>query len=266
MSIDELFAGMKATIDKYLESLDDITPLPSNLVSPATLPIRDIEYVSHVKFVGIAHLSQRSIHDTVQAIEDTAPVGVCFELCPYRYEDLKRAQEALSPHSASPETSEVVTAVDHLERRNTDVWLVDMNQEEIAARVLAFATLEEARAWKRIQHHLISREAMGLRLWEEGLTDEAMAVFQGDVGLMKEAFPTLWRVLIVERNVFMACSILSVVSHYLDSGLKEFTVVAVVGAAHVAGIQELLQHPTDALKALEGLGIGFRKPHRILKG
>ncbi len=263
MSIDELLAGMKATIDEYLESLDDATTMPSALVSPADFTIRDIDYAAHVEFVGIAHLSRRSIRDTLQAIEDRAPVGVCFELCPYRYESLKRTLEVLSPHSASPETSEVVTAVDHLYRGNTDVWLVDMNQEEIAARVLALASLEEARAWKRIQRHLVQREAMGLKLWEEGLTDEAMAVFQGDVGLMKEAFPTLWKVLIVERNVFMACSLLSVVAHYLDKGLKEFTIVVVVGAAHVAGIQQLLQHPTDAVKALEGLGIGFPKPYRI---
>lgn len=260
MSIDEVLAGVQAAIDEYLEGLDDATTMPSSMISPADVTIHDIDYVSHVDFVGIAHLSRRSIRDAVQAIQDTAPVGVCFELCPYRYEYLKRAWEAPLLPVASSETRVVDTAANCLDRGDTDVWLIDMNQEEIAARVLAFASLEEARAWKRIQEHLVQREAMGLRLWEEGLKDEAMEVFQGDVGLMKKAFPTLWRVLIVERNLFMACSVIAVISHYLERGLEEFKVVVVVGATHVAGIQQLLHHPKETVQALESLGIGFQKP------
>jgi pheromone shutdown protein TraB len=265
VSIDELFTGVKAIIDEYLESLVDSTVMQRSLASPSDLAIRDLDYGSYVDFVGVAHFSRRSIRDAVQAIKDTAPVGICLELCPYRYEYLKRTQEDPFTNAASPETSELVTAVDCLNGGKTDVWLVDMNQEEIAARVFALASLEEARAWKRIQQHLAQREAEGLMLWEEGLKEEAMEVFQGDVGLMRQAFPTLWKVVIVERNIFMACSVISVISHYLERGLTGFKVVLVVGAAHVEGIQQLLQQPTKAFQTLESLGIGFRKPYTLAR-
>ncbi len=263
VSIDQLFNGMRAIIDEYLESLYDSSSMQRSVVSHSDFVIPDIDFLMHMDFVGVAHFSKRSISDASQAIRDTEPVAICLELCPYRYEYLKRVQENPFTKAFSSEKSELVTAVDLLNGVEVDAWLVDMNQEEIAARVLALASLEEARAWKRIQNYLVKREKVGLMLWEEGLKDEAMKVFNGDVGLMRRNFPTLWKVLILERNIFMACGLIYLILHYLESGLKEFKIIFLVGAVHVEGIKQLLKQPKKAFQALENLGICFRKPYAI---
>lgn len=263
MSIDQLFNGLRVIIDEFLESLYDSSSMQKGVVSHPDFVIRDIDYLVHVDFVGVAHFSRRSINDALEAIRDTEPVGICLELCPYRYEYLKRVQEGPFAKAFSSGKNELVTVVDFLGGVEVDVWLVDMNQEEIAARILALASLNEARAWKRIQKHLVKREEVGLMLWEEGFKDEAMKVFNGDVGLMRRNFPTLWKVLILERNIFMACSLIYLILHYLESGLQEFKIILLVGAAHVEGIKQLLKQPKKAFQALESLGISFRKPYAV---
>jgi pheromone shutdown protein TraB len=265
VSIDQLFNGMKLIIDEYLESLYDSSSMQRSILSPSDFVIRDIDYLMHLNFVGVAHFSRRSISDALKAIKDTEPVGFCLELCPYRYEYLKRVQEDPFAKAFSSRKNELVTAIDLLGGLEMDVWLIDMNQEEIAARVLALASLEEAKAWKRIQKYLVKREEVGLMLWEEGLKDEAMKVFKGDVELMRRNFPTLWKVLILDRNIFMACGLIYLISHYLENDHQEFKITFMVGAAHVEGIKQLIKQPKKAFQALESLGISFRKPYSIKK-
>ena len=95
------------------------------------------------------------------------------------------------------------------------------------------------------------------------IRDRAMRVFDGDVELMRKKFPTLWKVLILERNVFMTCSLTYLISHYLERKVKEFKILVFVGAVHVEGIKQLLTQPKKAFQALESLGIGFTKPYKI---
>lgn len=263
MSLDELFEGLKKLVDEYLRSLNDSSITKRGLVSPAPFTIHDVDYLRFLDFVGTAHFSRRSISDALTAVRTTKPVGICLELCPFRYAYLKTVQEDPLKRGLSSLQNEFVATVDLLGDMEVEVWPIDMNQEEIAARILALASVEEARAWNRIQGHLSAMEEVGLRLWEEGLKDEATRVFDGDVELMRKAFPTLWKVLILERNVFMACRLIYLVSHYLDQGLTEFKILVFVGAAHVEGIKQLLQQPTRAFQALERLGIYFTQPHAV---
>lgn len=266
MSLDDLFEGVTKVVDAYLRSLDDSSLTQRGLVRPAPLVIHDVDYLRFTDFVGTAHFSRRSISDVLTAVRTTEPVGICLELCPFRYAYLRTVQEDPLKRGLSSLTSEFVAAVDLLGDMDVDVWLIDMNQEEIAARILALASVEEARAWNRIQGHLSAMEEVGLRLWEEGLKDEAIKVFDGDVELMRTAFPTLWKVLILERNVFMACRLIYLIVQYLERGLPEFKILVFVGAAHVEGIKQLLQQPTKAFHALERLGIYFTQPHAVQSG
>ena len=160
---------------------------------------------------------------------------------------------------------EFVAAVEALEKVSLDVWLIDMVQEEIMARVLAKASSEEAKAWQRLQRYVAQREAYGLRLWEEGLKDEAMHLFNGDIELMRKTFPTLWRVLILERNALMACRLVYLISQYLNKGLKDFKIVVFIGAAHVEGTRALLEKPRSAFQLLDQFGIAFSPPNMIIR-
>jgi hypothetical protein len=172
VSIDQLFNGMKLIIDEYLESLYDSSSMQRSILSPSDFVIRDIDYLMHLNFVGVAHFSRRSISDALKAIKDTEPVGFCLELCPYRYEYLKRVQEDPFAKAFSSRKNELVTAIDLLGGLEMDVWLIDMNQEEIAARVLALASLEEAKAWKRIcrvDEEELSNLVEGLNLGQKHL-------------------------------------------------------------------------------------------------
>jgi pheromone shutdown protein TraB len=263
VSLDDLLEGVTKVVDAYLRSLNDSSITQRGLVSPVPLVIHDVDYLRFTDFVGTAHFSRRSISDALTAVRTTEPIGICLELCPFRYEYLKTVQDNPLERGLSSLKSEFVATIELLGDKDVDVWLIDMNQEEVAARILALASVEEARAWNRIQGHLSAMEEVGLRLWEEGLKDEAITVFNGDVALMRKAFPTLWKVLILERNVFMACRLIYLIVQYLERGFTEFKILVFVGAAHVDGIKQLLTHPTKAFHALEHLGIYFTKPHAV---
>lgn len=232
-------------------------------VHPDAFAFSDADYPRYVEFVGTAHLSERSLREAVEAVRAIKPIAIALELCPYRYDYLRNLCRDCPIRMGCPQRCEFLAAVEELRSVDVDVWLIDMVQEEIAARVIAAASREEAKAWKRLQSQLATRELYGLRLWEEGLKDEAMRLFDGDLRLMREAFPTLWRVLILERNALMACRLIYIVSQYLEKIPGDFKVLVLTGAAHVEGLRELMARPREAFQLLGRFSIAFSQPHLI---
>jgi pheromone shutdown protein TraB len=62
------------------------------------------------------------------------------------------------------------------------------------------------------------------------------------IAVGRRYFPSVWRVLIDERNALMAARLAWISSKNLDEG-KNSSILTFIGAAHVEGIRELLQHP-----------------------
>ena len=265
--IDAFFDEVKQVVDDYLQNFFRDSSIQRTTVIPKDFALPEVDCLQHVEFVGSAHFSGRSASEVLQTISSIRPVGVCLELCPYRYEYILSMCDYCLEKNACSKKCEFIASVEALkkEKMSLDIWLIDMVQDEIMARVLAEASSEEAKAWQRLQKRVAQREAYGLRLWEEGLKDEAMHLFNGDLELMRKTFPTLWRVLILERNALMACRLVYLVSQYLNKGLKSFKIVVFIGAAHVEGIRMLLKRPQSAYQLLEQFSIAFSPPHIIRK-
>ncbi len=254
-------------IQRLIEGLVSGSIEDTSLKSPPThLPtLLDIDYYHHLELVGTAHLSARSLRDAIEAVGRAHPLGITLELCPFRYDVLRNSCENCAEREGCTRKCEFVSAVEALQDTKLDVWLIDMAQEEIAARIFARASAEEAKAWMKVQDRIVRREAYGLRLWEEGLKDEAMRLFDGDLRIMRDAFPTLWRVLILERNALMACRLIHVVNHYFERTKRDFRVVVLTGAAHLEGLEGLLKRPRETIGLLNRLGVAFSPP-TLLEG
>jgi pheromone shutdown protein TraB len=158
-----------------------------------------------------------------------------------------------------------MVATDALWNQDADIWLMDMDEEEIAARLRYRAKPEEIVAWRRIDAYVAEHNAQGLRLWEEGLKQEALDYFNGGTELMRRTFPTLWQVLIHERNLLMASRLIFITEEYINMGIVEPRILAIVGAAHVPGMRRLLVDPLGALRLMEQSNLQFTPPVRIHK-
>ena len=220
-------------------------------------------YLRYIKLLGTAHWSQRSIADAVQAVNITSPQAICLELDKRRFAHLRRTCFDCPRFGNCNRKCEFVAAVDALGNQEADIWLIDMDEHDIARRVQSQATLEEVVAWQRIEAYVARYNQQGIRLWEEGLKQEALAHFNGGTELMCRAFPTLWRVLIQERNLMMAARLIFITEQYIRGGIVEPNILTLVGAAHVQGIKELLTDPARLARSTEQTGIEFTPPARI---
>jgi pheromone shutdown protein TraB len=220
-------------------------------------------YLRHIKLLGTAHWSQRSIADAIQAVNTTSPQAICLELDKRRFDHLRRACFDCLRFGNCKRKCEFVAAADALGNQEADIWLIDMDERDIARRVQSQATLEEIVAWRRIDAYVARHNEQGIRLWEEGLKQEALAHFNGGTELMYRAFPTLWRVLIKERNLVMAARLIFITEQYIQSRIIEPNILTLVGAAHVQEIKELLTDPTTLARSTEQSGIEFTPPTRI---
>ncbi len=82
-------------------------------------------------------------------------------------------------------------------------------------------------------------------------------------GLMNPwAAASVWRVLMEERNVLMAARLAWITSKRIDEGKKP-NVLALVGAAHVRGIRELLKDPVTIRESLQALSLPYSPPTLI---
>jgi len=219
----------------------------------------------HIILIGTAHISQQSVDEVTKAIETYNPDVVAIELCPRRYKNLTEkdqwentpvtallksnnayfllAQTFLSSvqrklgkdHGVQP-GSEMIAAINEAKKQEKDIELVD---RDIAV------TLK--RAWKKMGF----KEKFRV-LWEflkamVGFDEEEMEEIdleelmnQDMISTMLEEFgeiaPSVTTVLIHERDQYIAQKI----KHLQDKGK---TVVAVVGAGHLHGIETHLKNP-----------------------
>jgi len=220
-------------------------------------------YLRHVRLLGTAHWSQRSITDAVNAVNTMNPQAICIELDKRRFDFLRRACFECPRFGNCTEKCEFVAATDALGNQDADIWLIDMDENEIAERIRSRATPEEIVAWKRISAYVAEHNSHGLELWEEGLKQEASDYFNGGTELMHRTFPTLWQVLIHERNLLMASRLIFITEKYINMGIVEPGILTMVGAAHVSGIRSFLTDPFRAVCLIEQSDLEFTPPVRI---
>jgi len=99
-------------------------------------------------------------------------------------------------------------------------------------------------------------------LWEQGYKERVINYSKRLIETGRRYFPSVWRVLIDERNALMAARLAWISSKNLDEG-KNPSILTFVGAAYVDGIRELLQHPLQIRDHLRTFNFTFTDPTLI---
>jgi pheromone shutdown-related protein TraB len=221
--------------------------------------------------VGTAHVSQRSVEEVREVIARVRPEAVCVELDPTRYEALTKAnafrdldvfkvvregrtlyllahlalasyQRRIGASLGVKPGAELLAAVDAATAGGIPVELIDRDINITLKR-----TWRNLGLWKRsmLLSSLIvgfdtddkqrSAEPVTEKTIEDLKEPKALSEMLSDLGRL---VPQIKGPLIDERDQYLA-------SKLADAGAGRRTVVAVVGAAHVPGIQAQFGTPID---------------------
>jgi len=226
-------------------------PLP---FAPRPSPGRQ---VGRLDIVGTAHFTRRSVEDAAAFASSHEYSSIAIELDRKRYDELDiSAYSVPSPYRPLVE-GEFVAAAEAFGNREGDIWLIDMSLAEIRDRISARLTPGEMRRWAWVSERLAPEEAAGVRFWEAGREEEAMRYLDLTTRAMREYAPTLYHVLIDERNLLMAARLREVAESTPSKTL------VLVGKAHVMGISKLLQNPETISEGLEMNGLNYSPATRI---
>ncbi|HNY78731.1 MAG: TraB/GumN family protein [Sedimentisphaerales bacterium] len=235
------------------------------------------ERVAHVRvgdrniyLVGTAHLSKESVEDVRTTVEAVKPDAICIELCKGRYQAMTQADNwakmdifkvirqkkatfllaqlimtsfyrRLGEKLGIQPGAEMLKGIELAEETGAQLVLADRDIEITLKRVWGYLGL-----WNKLK--LFMQLATGIFVHEEIDTDMIEALKKQDQleAVMAEfagKYPEIKRRLIDERDIYLAQKIRTAPGP---------TVVAIVGAGHLDGIQRHIQQdePLDELMTL----------------
>jgi len=218
--------------------------------------IYNLDYNEFVNLVGTAHFTRRSLHDAYQAVGRLQPSDLAIELDMKRFKILNNACSMCPKRSICTAKCEFIGATDALGNVDANIWLIDMSEQEIRQRIRCLT----APTWIcRICIPFINEEDEDTQLWEEGFKDEVLNSYQRRLENLRRHAPAVWQVLIDERNTLMAVRLAWIATEKLREEKKP-NILALVGAAHVAGIKDLLKQPLTIKENLERFSLTFTPP------
>jgi pheromone shutdown-related protein TraB len=220
--------------------------------------------MARITIVPTSHIARESIRAIRETIEKEGPDCIAVELDPGRYQALqegegsmlealralgpatflfyyvlKKMQDSLGRAVGMVPGSDMLEAVRISKEKGIGLALIDRDIADTFLRIKVIPAKEKLRllalAFKAAVGLGISskikkpgKETIDLsKVPPEKVVEEAM-------DLLKEQFPQLHRILVEERNLYMARRILD-----LSKGCQ--SMVVVVGAGHAKGIRELLE-------------------------
>ena len=209
-----------------------------------------------ILLLGTAHVSSESAKEVEEVIEAEKPDSICIELDAERYNSMKNQkkwedtdlvevirkkqaflllanlilasyQKRMAGKLGSEVGREMSTAMALAEEKNIPLVLADRSVQTTFKRIWAKHSLQEK---VKILTALLSTEEAEEEITAEDIeklknTDELEAALSE----VAKEFPTVYRVLVEERNQLLAYNIKNAPGH---------KVLAVLGAAHVPGISE----------------------------
>ncbi|MDH5662907.1 MAG: hypothetical protein OEY90_00410, partial [Candidatus Bathyarchaeota archaeon] len=140
---------------------------------------------------------------------------------------------------------------------DANIWLIDMTEQEMRRRIRSRMTpLERTRIGFQV-HRKIDEDPIWL--WEKGFKDRVMNNSKREIETGRRFFPSVWWVLIDERNALMAARLAWIASKNLNEG-KNSKILTFVGAAHAEGIRDLLMNPLLIKNQLRKFNLSFTEP------
>lgn len=211
-----------------------------------------------ITLVGVGHVFV--ISEQVRAmILSRHPEVVCLELDPARYSALlnrekgrggrvpvqymllARIQRRMASKFGSEAGAEMLAAASAAREIGAKVALIDMDAAKVFGKLWKVMTLRE-------KVELMFGSLVGLVASKERVEEEMARYEEQDVEYLETLgadFPSVKRVLIDDRNKYMAARIVSIASQHEN-------VLAVVGDGHMQGIVDALgDRPVEAVRLKE---------------
>ena len=222
--------------------------------------IFNINYNQHVDLVGTAHFTRRSINDAYESIKSFNPKDVAIELDWSRFKHLNIACLNCPKRGSCKGLCEFTGAAEALGNVDANIWLIDMTEQEIRSRIRSRMTpFERSRMGLKVYRKV---DGDPIQLWERGFKDKVLNNSKRQIEALRKLFPSVWRVLIDERNALMAVRLAWIASKNLNEG-KNSKILTFVGAAHVEGIKDLLSNPLIIKGQLKKFNLSFTEPTLI---
>jgi pheromone shutdown protein TraB len=221
--------------------------------------IYNVDYNKYVKLVGTAHFTRRSLYDAYEAVRRLQPSDLAIELDLNRFKVLNNACSICPKRSVCESKCEFIGATEALGNVDANIWLIDMSEYEIRRRIRRLTTP----TWIYfVRIPFIHEDDEITRQWERGFKDEVLNSYQERLHNLRRHAPAIWRVLIDERDTLMAVRLAWIATEKLREN-GEPSILALVGAAHVEGIKDLLRNPVIIKDNLGRLGLSFTPPTLI---
>jgi pheromone shutdown protein TraB len=219
--------------------------------------IQNINYNQYVKLVGTAHFTKRSLEDAYNAVKYYEPNEIALELDLERFRHLKASTQDISRYQ---NVCEFIGAADAIGNVDANIWLIDMAQQQIQKRIDESMTpMERSNLRFIIYPHIHENPVL---LWENGYKQRVINKTKMQIEKSRRYYPSLWRVLIDERNTLMAARTAWVITSSLEKD-ENPKILVFVGAAHTDGIEYLLKDPIRIKENLEKYNILFSEPTLI---
>lgn len=222
--------------------------------------IFNIDYNEYVDIVGTAHFTRRSINDAYKSIKSLNPKDVAIELDWRRFQHLNTACLNCPKSGSCKGLCEFTGAAEALGNVDANIWLIDMTEQEIRLRIRSRMTpFERSRMGFQVYRKV---DEDPIWLWEKGFKDRVINNSKREIEASRKLFPSVWQVLIDERNALMAARLAWIASKNLNEG-KNSKILAFVGAAHVEEIRNLLMNPILIKENLRKINLPFTEPTLI---
>jgi pheromone shutdown protein TraB len=222
--------------------------------------IFNVDYNPYVDVVGTAHFTRRSINDAYKSINSFNPKDVAIELDWRRFKHLNTACLGCPKIRSCKGLCEFTGAADALGNVDANIWLIDMTEQEIRRRIRSRMTPSERERMGFQLSHKWDEDPIWL--WEKGFKDRVINNSKKEIEAGRRFFPSVWRVLIDERNALMAARLAWIASKNLNEG-KNSKILTFVGAAHVEGIKDLLMNSLLIKDQLRKFNLSFTEPTLI---
>jgi pheromone shutdown protein TraB len=221
--------------------------------------IYNVDYNEYVSLLGTAHFTKRSLHDAYEAVRRLQPSDLAIELDLNRFKVLNNSCSICPKRSACDAKCEFIGATEALGNVDANIWLIDMSEHEIGQRIRRLTTP----TWiYLVRIPFVHEDDEITRWWERGFKDEVLNSYRERLENLRRHAPAIWRVLIDERDTLMAVRLAWIATEKLrEKG--ESSILALVGAAHVEGIKDLLRNPAVIRENLKRLGLSFTPPTLI---
>jgi len=97
--------------------------------------IDNIDYTQFVHLLGTTHFSRRSLYDAYRAVSQIKPTDLAIELDMGRYEMLNSDCASCPESRVCSRKCEFIGAVEALDNRDTNIWLIDLSRKEFWQRM-----------------------------------------------------------------------------------------------------------------------------------